>query len=347
MPKVRSRKESKKKTEHDKIVSVVILNYNGRRYLENCLTSLNKTTYRNYDVILVDNASQDDSVNFVKKNFPYVKVIENPGNLGFAKGYNVCLKKIKTEYVVLLGNDTTVDPKWLEELIRIADSDPQIGICGGKILMLDNPRIINSAGGECDISGFAPDRGIYEIDRGQYEKIEEVFHVCGADMCVRREILDDIGFFDPQFFMYAEDTDLCWRARICGYKVVYVPRSIIYHKFGGIGGKANPKRRYLSSRNMLRAILKNSGPRLLLGMLNRFIMMKIGEILLFLVSGRVRVSVALVNGMLWNIRHFPTTWLERKKVQLLRKVPDTEIQKLLTGRYIQLQLFSKGYLSMF
>lgn len=327
-------------------VSIHILNYNGQKYLERCLNSIRNTTYKDYQVTLIDNNSEDDSVTFVRKNFPEILIVQNKRNYGFAEGSNKCLRKLKDSYVVLLGSDTEVESTWLEELIKLMETDNTIGICGGKLLLFDRARI-NSCGGECNVYGFAADRGIFELDKGQFNKTEEVFYVCGTLMLIRSKVLQHIGFFDSKYFMYSEDTDLCWRARLHGYKVIYVPRAIVYHKFGGVGGSANPTRLYLSKRNMMRTLIKNCGTSLLLSMLSRFLAMGVAETIFFLISGHVRFSLASIKAIVWNIKNIPDTYLARKEVQKLRRVPDSDIKHLLSKRNIELELFRRGYLSKF
>lgn len=330
-------------------VSVIILNYNGKKHLQTCLESLEKSTYKNLRVTLVDNASTDGSVEFVQERFPHVKIMQHQTNLGFAEGNNMCIRKTKKafDYIFLLNNDTEVQRKCLEELIQVSQSDPQIGICTGKLLMFDDREIINAAGGECDVFGFAHDRGVFERDKGQYDHTEEVFDACGAAMLIKHKVIEEVGLFDSKFWTYSEDTDLSWRARLCGYKIVYVPSAIVYHKFGGTGGTAHYRRRYFSSRNLLRSMLKNCGQTLLIKMVSRFFVVKFGQILLFLFTGRVRVSVGLARAILWNLKCFPDTYFERKKIQQSRRVPDNEVEKFLVRRSLEIQLFKQGYLSRF
>lgn len=331
-------------------VLIIIVNWNGAKYLPDCLNSVYNQVYPNYEVVLVDNASTDGSVKYVRENFPQVKVILLDNNLGFVGGTNAGISyalSTEADYVVLLNNDTKVNSTWLQELVRTANSDSSIGICFSKILMLDEPEIINSAGGECDIWGFPRDRGFLEYDKGQYDRVEEVFEGCGASMLIRREVIENVGTLDLRFFMYDEDTDLAWRARLYGYKVVYVPSSVVYHKFGGTGGAANPQRRYLAVRNMLRSILKNAGTCLLLEMLSRFFIIKTAGIILFLITGRVKVSIGLLKAILWNVRYLPETLVERKKIQESRKVPDKKVKNLLVKRSLEVEMFRQGYLSKF
>jgi len=327
-----------------------VVNWNGRDYLPDCLDSVYRQTYSNLEVILVDNASTDGSPDYVRGSFPQAKIVVLGRNLGFVGGNNVGISRAlndQANYVALLNNDTRVTATWLEELVQAAESDPQVGVCFSKILMLEQPEMINAAGGECDIWGFPRDRGFLERDQGQYDQVEEVFEGCGASMLIKREVIEDVGMLDSRFFMYDEDTDLAWRARLRGYRVLYIPSSVVYHRFGGTGGSANPRRRYLAVRNMLRSILKNAGNGLLLEMLPRFLAMKTAQMMLFLVTGRVRVSASLVRALLWNIVHLPETLTERRRIQGSRQVPDKEIKRLLVRRSLEMEMLRKGHLSRF
>lgn len=328
-------------------VTIVIPNFNGRKHLATCLSSIQNLTYRDYEVIVVDNASTDGSIEFLKPNYPEVKVVVNAVNLGFAEGCNVGIRNAKGNYVVLLNNDVEVESKWLEELVLAAKSNPQIAVCASKMMMFHNRKAINSAGGEFDIYGSGHDRGLNELDHGQYSLAEDVFFACGGAMLVRREILMEIGLFDSRYFMYGEDVDLCWRAWLRGYRVRYVPSAIVYHKYGGTMKALTAPRLYLTSRNSLCSTLKNYSSKSLIRALFRFFSLKIGEILLFLVSRRVNASIALVKGVLWNVKSLSETWTRRREVQMLRKVSDCEIERLLVKESIELRRFLQGYFPRF
>jgi GT2 family glycosyltransferase len=214
-------------------------------------------------------------------------------------------------------------------------------------MMFHNRKILNSAGGEYDVYGSGHDRGLYEFDHGQYSHIEEVFFACGCAMLVRRDILKDIGLFDSRYFMYGEDVDLCWRARLGGYKVVYVPSAIVYHKYGGTMEALTAQRLYFTNRNSLCSILKNYSAKFLAKAFLRFFSLKAGEILLFFISGRANASFALLKAILWNITNFDETWKKRRNVQMLRKVSDNKIEQMMVKKSIELRRFLQGYFPKF
>jgi len=221
-------------SSQEPLVSVIILNWNGKRYLKECLTSLKKQTYKNFEVILIDNGSTDGSVKYIKENFSgFVELIENKTNLGFAEGNNIGIENSAGKYVLLLNNDTKADPLWIEELTKVAESDDKIGMCASKVLFLDNPRIIDNVGHLIYKDGLNRGRGRLEYDQGQYDSIEEVFFPSGCAALYRKKMLNGIGGFDKDFFAYGDDTDIGIRGRLAGWKCMYAPKAVIYHKYSG------------------------------------------------------------------------------------------------------------------
>ena len=238
-------------------ISVIILNWNGLKDTIRCLNSLKKITYPNYEVIVVDNGSKGNDADVLEKKYQeYIKLIRNKENLGFAEGNNIAMRQVlkenKSKYVFLLNNDTVVSPVFLTELVKIAQSGEKIGILQPKMLKMDNPKIIDSAG---HIFGFASsgiiDRGKGEIDKGQYDDKLDIVGACAGACLYKKEMLENIGLFDKNFFAYYEDAELSWRAHKRGWKAKFVPSSIIYHKRAGSSGK-NKKLRYKMSKLCLK-----------------------------------------------------------------------------------------------
>lgn len=244
------------------IVSIVVLNWNGQRFLHDLFTCVEKQSYPKdlYEVIMVDNDSQkDDSVEYVEKNFHWVKLIKNGHNDGFAKGSNIGIKAAIGEYIVLLNNDTKPEPDWLSELINVAVKK-KAGAVVSK-LMFDKKRgIINNAGGFLQYDKTWPviEQGINEKDEGQFEEIQEITAFCGASVLLNRKMLEQIGLFDENFFMYFEDTDLSWRGQRQGWKYYLAPKSIVYHVHAGSSGEGSPIFNYYVSRNRILILFKNA-----------------------------------------------------------------------------------------
>jgi GT2 family glycosyltransferase/glycosyltransferase involved in cell wall biosynthesis len=249
-----------------KKVSVVIPNYNGRRYLGECLDSLYAIDFPRdaYEVIVVDNASSDSSREFIASQYPSVILVQAERNLGFAGACNLGMRHSRGEYIVLLNNDTRVDAAWLRELVAAADSNPDIGIVGSKLLFMHNPKEIQNAGSYLTTRGDGGDIGFHELDEGQYDSVRETMAVCGASMLVKRELVEEIGSLDEDFFVYGEETDLCYRARLYGKRVVFTPRSVVYHVHAATLGEWSPLFTFCAFRNRLLLHLKNSPPHFFL-----------------------------------------------------------------------------------
>lgn len=216
-------------------VSIIILNWNGLEDTIECLESLKNITYPNYEVIVVDNASQGNDAEVLKEKFrDYIYVIENDQNYGFPEGNNIAIRnglEKGVDYFFLLNNDTTIDPACLTELVKVGESDELIGILGPKIYYYDRPNVIWSAGYKLSWwSGFFKNYGYREKDIGQCDEVAEREHVSGAAMLIKRGVLQKVGLFDPAFFCGVEDGDMCTRAQRAGFKVFYVPSAMVWHK---------------------------------------------------------------------------------------------------------------------
>jgi len=237
--------------------SIIVVNWNGRRYLEECLSALLAQTYSSYEIILVDNGSSDGSVEFVAERFRQVRIIENGENLGFAAGNNVAIRVAQGDYIVTLNNDTRAEPDWLEELVKVVETDPRIGMCASKMLFYHHTGILNSTGISLDVAGIAWDRRGGERDDGREREPIEIFGPCAGAALYRREMLDEIGLFDEDFFAYHEDVDLAWRARSRGWRCVYNPRAVVYHVHSGTGLEGSAFKNRLLGRNKIWTIVKN------------------------------------------------------------------------------------------
>lgn len=242
---------------NEKLVSTIIVNYNGLKFLKRCISSLLEQTYPDIEIILVDNGSTDNSIEFIKKEFPSVKIIANNENLGFAKGNNIGIREAKGDLIATLNNDTEVTSKWIEELVKAINSDNNVGMCSSKILFMNDPKIINSTGMRISRSGACWDRGIFEYDTGQYEQIEEIFGPCACAAMYRKEMLEKIGLFDEDFYAYMEDSDLAFRGRLTGWKCLYVPTAVVYHYLGGTAGYMSDYTIYYGNRNIIWNCFKN------------------------------------------------------------------------------------------
>ena len=248
-----------------KKVAVVILNYNGRKFLEQFLPSvIASCDPAMAEVVVADNASTDDSVAFMREHFPNIRLIVNDSNGGFATGYNLALQQVEAPYYVLLNSDIEVPKGWIEPVVAMMDADPQIAACQPKILSYyqkEKFEYAGACGGFIDKYGYPFCRGrIFqnlETDEGQYDTPMEVFWATGACMFVRADLYHQIGGLDDSFFAHMEEIDLCWRLKNAGYKVYCCPQSKVYHIGGGTLPKNSPRKTYLNFRNNLSLLVKN------------------------------------------------------------------------------------------
>lgn len=238
-------------------VAIIIPNFNGKEHLVYCLPALLAQTYQDFEIVIVDNGSADDSILFVRQNFPRVQLIVNRYNLGYAEANNMAIRATCSPYVVTLNNDTRVESDWLAEMIKAVEAHRQVGMIACKILAMREPHLIDSAGLDIDRMGMAWNRYHGQIDHGAETEPYEVFCPTGAAALYKREMLEQVGLFDETFFAYCEDMDLGWRARLMGWPCLYVPAAKVYHLHSATSGQGSPFKRYLLTRNRIWTILKN------------------------------------------------------------------------------------------
>jgi GT2 family glycosyltransferase len=220
------------------LASVIIPNWNGATYLPTCLDALGRQTVADFEIIVVDNGSDDNSLALLEESYPQARVIALPRNLGYAGGCNAGLRAARGETLVILNNDTEVTPTWLAELLSAMDRHPDAGMVTPKVLLWDDRATLHTTGDYVRVNGIPDSRGVWERDVGQYEREEYVFGAAGVAPAYRRTMLDDIGLFDADFGSYCEDVDLSWRGQLAGYRCVYTPHSVLYHKLSATGGGA-------------------------------------------------------------------------------------------------------------
>lgn len=306
--------------------SVIVLNTNEKHHLKGCLPSLMRQAYKDFEVIVVDNGSSDGSVEYVKERFPKVKVVSNGANLGFAGGNNegakVALRK-KPDFVAFLNPDTEVDRNWLKELVKAASKEG-VGGATSKALLFSERDKLDSGGGAMNFLGYGWSLGYNDKDMGQHKEGETPF-VCGGYCIFRREVLEKVGLFDSDYFIYFEDTDLSWRARLAGYRLVFAPKSIVYHKYMP---RFSKRKLYLLERNRIATLLKNYSKRTIILLLPGIIINESAAILYSLRSGWLWEKLA---GYGWNLRNLRKTARKRREIQEFRKVSDREIAAQFSG----------------
>lgn len=238
-------------------VSVIIPNYNGRRLLDPCLRALLRQTYAQklIEVILVDDASTDDSVAYVREHYPQVKIVELAHNSGLAAGCNAGARAAASDLLVMLNNDTEPEPGWLAALVEVAEAHPLAGAVASKMLLFDRRDTLHNAGDVMGADGIPRNRGVWEIDGGQYDTRTEVFGGCGGGVAYRRDAWEAAGGFDERLFMYLEDVDLAWRLQLLGWQARFAPAARLYHHLSATGGGTLAS--YYTGRNTIWVIAKD------------------------------------------------------------------------------------------
>ncbi|MGA2916367.1 MAG: glycosyltransferase family 2 protein [Sedimentisphaerales bacterium] len=242
------------------MVSVVIPNWNGRKYLNDCITSLRGQSHNNLEIIVVDNASEDDSVEFLQKNFPEVIVIKHSKNLGFGGANNTGIRTAHGKYIMMLNNDTRLEPKCVEELIKPIEKNERYGACASKILLQYEDNILDVAGIAVCLDGLSIGRGRLESG-DKFNQEEEVFFASDCGCLYKKEMLDDIGLtneiYDEDFFAYADETDMGWRAQLAGWKCIYSPQAVVHHYHSASSGSYSSFKAFLVERNRIWVAVKS------------------------------------------------------------------------------------------
>jgi GT2 family glycosyltransferase len=337
-------------------VSVIVVNWNRRSLLEACLDSLVQPQGAAFEVIVVDNGSSDGSADFVTgyaRSSPFpIRLIANPENRGFCAANNQGIREARGEFAALLNNDAEAHPRWLAELLDAFD-DPRVGMAASKILVHEDPRIIDKVGHLIYLDGQNRGRGSGELDRGQYDRIEEVLWPDGCACMYRKAMLDEIGGFDEDFFAYADDAELGLRARIAGWTCLYMPAAVVRHHRGSTLGRQNPRRLTLIERNRVLlaaklfpgSLLWRNGvyflARLAAGAwaaaLNR------GEISRFSSpQAKLSAALALLRGDLQALKLLPRMFAKRRQLRPLRRLSPSQVKSLLLRHRISLRELSQS-----
>ncbi|WP_140938845.1 glycosyltransferase family 2 protein [Sphingobacterium lumbrici] len=300
-------------------VAVVILNWNGKFFLEKFLPSVYNSTYPNIEFIIGDNASTDDSVAFVNEYYPTIRIIQNDDNYGFAGGYNKVLQQVEADYFVLLNSDVEVTPSWIEPVIELMQkkdfiaAQPKIKAYHQR----DHFEHAGAAGGHIDCFGYPFCKGrilsITEKDEGQYDVENEVFWATGAALFIKSSAWHEAGGFDADFFAHMEEIDLCWRLKKMGYKIGYTPASVVYHVGGGTLNTSNPQKTYLNFRNNLLMLQKNLPFWHALAVIWIRLWLDLVALLHFLAEGKPRDAWAVSRAHQYFFMYFFKTVLKRRK----------------------------------
>ena len=305
-------------------VSIVILNHNGRAFLEQFLPSVLKFS-EGHEVVVADNASTDQSVDFLKGHFPQIRLLEFNENHGFCGGYNRALNQLEAEYFAIINSDVEVTEGWIDPMLKLFEQDDKIAAVQPKLLDFNNKNLFEYAGGAggfIDKFGYPFCRGrifeTIETDEGQYDDSNEIFWATGACFIIRAKLFKEYGGFDESFFAHMEEIDLCWRMKKDGYKVYSCSDSIAYHVGGGTLNYSNPRKTYLNFRNSLMVLIKNlSRTQLLWKLPFRWVVDYIA-FLKFTLTGDFKDGLMIFKAHFYIIRNFRRVLKTRSKGKKLR-----------------------------
>lgn len=303
------------------VISVVIPSYNGRTYLEGCLSGLGQVD--GTEIVVVDNGSSDGTADMIREHFPWVRVIRNETNLGFALANNLAARLTRGEWVLFLNNDTVPQPGFLEALKDELQRHPETAVWTSKIRLLSDPKRLDAVDSMLTPTGFFTHIGLYEVDEGQYDGLKELHFPKGVAFMVRKSLFFDLGGFDETFFCYFEETDFFWRVHLKGHRIGFAPRSIVHHKIGGTSSRSTYAWvDFHNFKNRIRTLLKNLEGRTLIWMLPLHLACCFGLIGFHTIFGRFGNAWAILRAMGWNIKVLPQTLRTRRTIQRGRSVSD-------------------------
>ena len=311
----------------NKLISIIIVSWNGKKWLKKCFDSLSKQTYKNFEIIFVDNGSIDDSIKFVKKNYPKTIIIQSKINLGFAGGNNLGFKHTKGEYVLLLNNDILATKDYLKNLVEAFEKIPKLGSVQSKMILMNEPDKLDVCGTYWTDSSFLYHYGVGKNQsEKKYNRVMPFFSNKGASMMVKRGVIDKVGFLDNDFWSYYEETDLCNRIWLAGYECWYYPKAVMYHAVGGTTVTfSNSFIQFHNFKNKLLSFLKNFEFATLVKIIPTFLFLNILLSIFWLFQGKIKHFFALYQAFWWNIVHFRKTLEKRRVVQGFRIKKDKEI----------------------
>ncbi len=308
--------------------SIIIPHWNGKHHLDDCLQSLRRQTFTDFEVILVDNGSTDGSQTYVQEQFPEVRLLALGQNRGFTGACNAGIRAAHSPYIFLLNNDTETDPGWLAAILDAFHRCPDVGSIASKMLLFDRRDHFHTAGDFYRVDGIPGNRGVWQRDIGQYDHEEEVFSACAGAAAYRRALLDEIGLLDDDFFFSCEDVDLGWRAQLAGWRVLYVPTAVVYHKLKATGGSVTGS--YYDGRNFLYLIWKNYPGSLLRRNWRHVLRGQLRITQEALRHWRGAAARARLRGQAVGIFGLPKMWRKRRAIQARRRITDDSLTSRLT-----------------
>jgi len=320
------------------LVSIIVVNWNGKEYLKDCFQSLRAQTFSDFEVFLVDNGSTDGSVEYAQQNFPeWMRILTNTKNEGFSGGNNRGIREASGKYIALLNNDAQADPCWLEELVKVAEENPRAGMFACKIYLQEGSKIIDNVGHLIYRDGLNRGRGRLEVDHGQFDRQEEVLFPSGCAALYRWEMLEEVGLFDEDFFAYGDDTDLGLKGRLAGWKCLYVPKAVVHHRYSQSSSPYSPIKAFYVERNRVWIAVKYFPLAVLLESpfytLWRFLLQGYGALAGRGAAGRfseqyspLNLLAVLLRAYFSALKGLPKMWKKRKGVRRWTRVSEAEIR---------------------
>lgn len=309
------------------LISIIIPNWNGAAHLPICLNALRRQTFRGFEIIIADNASTDNSRELLANDYPEVTVVALDHNAGFTGACNAGLRAAKGDIQILLNNDTEADPNWLAEVVAAFQRYPEAGIVASKMLLFDQRDTFHTAGDLYQTDGLAVNRGVWQKDLGQFAE-GLVFSACGGSAAYRKVMLDQIGLLDDDFFFSGEDVDLAWRAQLAGWKAVFAPRAVVYHKLSATGGGATAS--FHDGRNFIYVLVKDVPASVWRKHWREIIGAQWRIAIEALRAWRGHAARARLRGQLAGVLALPKLLAKRRRVQAARRVSDDYIETILT-----------------
>jgi GT2 family glycosyltransferase len=290
--------------------------------------------YPSLEVIIADNASRDGSIEAVRGAFSdkRLRIIVNPQNLGYAAGNNVGVRFAKGDYIVFLNNDVQVDVLWLKEIIKVMQNNPGIGACQPKLLKYYDITRIDNVGGTIDFCGFSYGEVSGVKDYGQFNSTKEIFVAVGSALVIKREVLEQIGLFDPDYFAFYDENDLCWRVWLRGYKILLIPTSVVYHvgsaSYRKYSAGISERTPFHATKNHLSTLIKNYSLKNLLRYLPISVFLRLAKIIIHIYSRDYRIAFADIQGIVWIFQNLKHLYSKRIRVQRsIRQVSDVYLMK--------------------
>jgi GT2 family glycosyltransferase len=310
------------------LLSIIIPHYNGAHYLPPCFNALRAQTYPHIEIILVDNGSVDESISQTRRDYPEIIVMELGQNLGLTGAINRGIARARGDIIIPLNNDTEVAPRWAEALVEALHRHPDAGIVASKMLLFDRRDTIHSAGDGFGNNGIPINRGVWQKDMGQFDSDTYIFGGCGGAVAYRRTMLNEIGLFDEDLFMYMEDVDLNWRAQLAGYRTVFVPQAVVYHHLSATGGGVIAS--YYTGRNTIFMLTKDLPASIFRRHWRAIIGAQLKIAVEALRAWRGEAARARLKGQLAGLWDLPKWLIKRKAIQQTRRVDDAYLYNLLT-----------------